>query len=120
MSFSKAWNAAIALVRGETRTARNILCDPMLDLEGHSIHTLQSNLEASVQVIVSREICRELKQILIESLRLEPETDIPDAHRTAFLQGQEALFALIEQHVEFYEERLSETIYVPRTTELEF
>lgn len=130
MSYSKTFNAALALVEGRTRIARDILADPTLNLTTADVVDLQRRLEKAVQTVCIREVIRILKQILVDALRLEPsvkpntgedsssDTVVQTAQQHAFFEGQETLFRLIEARIERLENILNEDVHIPRLPEL--
>lgn len=103
MSIARAFNAAVAIIEGRPKDAREMLREEPLS-EG--MGTIYTRLQASVTKAQCRAVLKELNALLMNTLRLEPNVPgsiNPDVAREAYYEGVRAVETLIEELVDEYE-----------------
>lgn len=98
MSIARAFNAAIAIIEGRPKDAREMLREEPV---AEGIGTLHSRFMDSVNYSNARAVSDVLHNILTSALRIEPDKDIND--RESFYKGVIAVEAILEEYNQIFE-----------------
>lgn len=97
MSLNATLNATIALIEGRTETAKEILRSPNSDV------TNVPEVIGRLHRAVKRAAAKEIRQALLQTLKLQADTPQSIEEEDAFYKGVNAVEAVLETHAESLE-----------------